>query len=323
MQDAIAAAPFGSQIWVAEGTYKPTSSTGDVARSISFNLKNGVGIYGGFAGDETNLNQRKVVDGGTFFSNIADNNGGALYAGYSNSINLINTVFRSNKASSDGGAIYSYYTDYYTDNDSTIINSIFDSNSSKRGGAIYNNEASAVGINLTFANNQAESGAAVYSQGTSSHPTYANSIFWSNQATNDLTSTPIVRGDLNYSYEAEKYTVLNSDRDTITGEKIEGVKPVYRFFNTETGAHLYTMDENERNYIEANLANYSVEGIKYYAFESEPMEVETIPVYRMLNTNSGSHLYTIDQNELNYIQDNLPNFTLENKGEPAYHVLEL
>ena len=68
LQDAIATAPFGSQIWVAEGTYKPTSETGDFARSISFNLKNGVAIYGGFAGNETTLNQRKVKDNLTILS---------------------------------------------------------------------------------------------------------------------------------------------------------------------------------------------------------------------------------------------------------------
>ena len=130
-------------------------------------------------------------------------------------------------------------------------------------------------------------------------------------------------GELSYSYEGEKFTVLADNRDALTGEAIAGVEPVYRFFNTETGAHLYTMDENEKTYIEANLSNYSSEGVKYYAFESEPAEIETIPVYRLLNSDSGSHLYTIDQNELNYIQANLPNFTLENNGDAAFHVLEL
>ena len=83
------------------------------------------------------------------------------------------------------------------------------------------------------------------------------------------------------------------------------------------------MDENEKSFIEANLSNYSFEGVKYHAFETEPADIKTIPVYRLLNGDSGSHLYTIDQNELNYIQEKLPNFTLENNGEPTYHVFEL
>ena len=129
-------------------------------------------------------------------------------------------------------------------------------------------------------------------------------------------------GVLSYEDEGEKYTVLSQDTDTLTGETLEGVKPVYRFFNTETGAHLYTTDENERSVIEDTLTNYNFEGIKYYAFESEPTDVETIPVFRMLNGDTGSHLYSSDQNELNNIQANLPNFSFENNAAPVFHVFE-
>ena len=130
-------------------------------------------------------------------------------------------------------------------------------------------------------------------------------------------------GVLNYSYEAQKYTVLANNKDAITGEAIEGVKPVYRFFNTDTGAHLYTMDEREKNAIQGNLPNYSFEGIKYYAFETEPANMETLPVYRMLNSESNAHLFTVDQNEVNYIQQNLPNYSFESNNGVAFHVLEL
>ena len=130
-------------------------------------------------------------------------------------------------------------------------------------------------------------------------------------------------GELSYNYEAEQYTVLRSDRDTITGETLEGVEPVYRFFNTQTGAHIYTNSENERSFIDDTLPNYNFEGIAYYAFESEITEIETIPVFRLLNNDSGSHFYTTEQNELDFIQENLPNFSLENNGNAVFHVLEL
>jgi Tol biopolymer transport system component len=139
----------------------------------------------------------------------------------------------------------------------------------------------------------------------------------------DYVKQKSVAGEFAYKYEAEKFSVLANNKDSFTGETLKGVKPVYRFFNTGTGAHLYTAEEKEKSYIQNNLSNYSFEGIKYYAFESAPVGIETIPVFRLLNTTSGSHLYTIDPKELNYIQENLPNFALENNGEAVYHVFEL
>ncbi|MGL6338826.1 MAG: hypothetical protein ACRC80_06775, partial [Waterburya sp.] len=130
-------------------------------------------------------------------------------------------------------------------------------------------------------------------------------------------------GELAYNYEQEKFTVLADNKDILTGQAIEGVEPVYRFFNTDTGSHLYTMDETEREYIQDNLANYSFEGIEYYAFESEPEALETVPVYRMLNSQSGAHLFTVDQAEINYIQENLPHFSLEGDRGIAFYVIEL
>ncbi|MEM8719017.1 MAG: hypothetical protein AAGE84_06870 [Cyanobacteria bacterium P01_G01_bin.39] len=130
-------------------------------------------------------------------------------------------------------------------------------------------------------------------------------------------------GNLSYQSEGDRYSVLSDDKDVLTGETLDGVTPVYRFFNTQTGAHFYTNDENEKNFVEDTLDNYNFEGIKYYAFESKPTEIETIPVFRMLNNDSGSHLYTINQDEVSYIQDNLPNFSLENNGDAVFHVFEL
>src|SRR4051812_35299283 len=65
LQDGIAASTTGDQIWVAAGTYKPTT-TGD--ESIAFSLPSGVSIYGGFAGTETLLTQRNWVSNQTILS---------------------------------------------------------------------------------------------------------------------------------------------------------------------------------------------------------------------------------------------------------------
>jgi hypothetical protein len=76
LQSAITAAQAGDEIWVAAGTYKPTTGTD---RTASFTLKNNVGIYGGFTGTETALNQRNIANNITILSGeigaagIADN----------------------------------------------------------------------------------------------------------------------------------------------------------------------------------------------------------------------------------------------------------
>ena len=48
LQDALAAAQAGAEIWVAEGTYTPAPPNGN--RKAPFRLISGVGIYGGFVG---------------------------------------------------------------------------------------------------------------------------------------------------------------------------------------------------------------------------------------------------------------------------------
>jgi hypothetical protein len=65
LQAALATAGATDEIWVAAGTYKPTA-TAD--RTISFALKNGVGIYGGFAGTETMASQRNPAANVTILS---------------------------------------------------------------------------------------------------------------------------------------------------------------------------------------------------------------------------------------------------------------
>jgi hypothetical protein len=56
LQVALAAVVTGDQIWVAKGTYLPTQ---DSNRERSFDLPKGVKLYGGFAGTETQLDQRQ------------------------------------------------------------------------------------------------------------------------------------------------------------------------------------------------------------------------------------------------------------------------
>lgn len=118
-------------------------------------------------------------------------------------------------------------------------------------------------------------------------------------------------GQMPYKYEGVAYDVLAKDTDILTGEKIDDVAPVYRFFNRQTGAHLYTMDENEKNTIRQNPGSYNFENVAYYAFDSKPQNIETIPLYRMFNIQTGSHFFTTDTNEFNVLSQTQPNFRPE------------
>src|SRR5690606_19048028 len=55
LQDALAVAQAGDEVWIAEGVYRPTEG-GD--REATFALASGVALYGGFDGTETHRDER-------------------------------------------------------------------------------------------------------------------------------------------------------------------------------------------------------------------------------------------------------------------------
>ncbi len=71
LQAALAIAVSGDQVWAAEGVYYPGPAG---TRTATFTLKSGVAIYGGFAGDETGLDQRDIPAHPTILSGDIDQN---------------------------------------------------------------------------------------------------------------------------------------------------------------------------------------------------------------------------------------------------------
>jgi hypothetical protein len=213
LQTALTEATSGNEIWVAAGTYKPTTGTD---RTISFALKNGVEIYGGFSGWESqrfdrdpeanitrlsgdigttrdwsdnschvvtgmNTDSTAVLDGFTIYAgnanvnNLSYSSGGGMYS-YLGSPTLKNLIFDNNWALFYGGGMDN------TTSNPTLENITFDANKAgSAGGGMYNSNSSPTLTNVTFDGNTADSnGGGMYNYNSS--PSLTNVTFNANQA---------------------------------------------------------------------------------------------------------------------------------------------
>ncbi|NJN78829.1 MAG: hypothetical protein HC803_11335 [Saprospiraceae bacterium] len=162
LQDALAFAQSCEavqEIWVADGTYYPTSGTD---RTIAFELKNGLKIYGGFAGNETSLSQRN------FRTNISILSGeiGSTGSTSDNSYHVVTSIGNDNTAILDGFTI-------------TKGAANLNSNDNNYGAGLYGDGTSAIIQNCTFTGNAATFGAGVY-QKNAGNSTFTNCIFHAN-----------------------------------------------------------------------------------------------------------------------------------------------
>lgn len=169
LQTAINNASSSSEIWRAEGMYKPTSGSDE---TVSFTITgsiDGVVVTAGQANRGASAN-----DGGALFNN-------ALNGGVSDP-RIIGSLFVGNlgkTTGSDGGAVFNE-----DGADPLIANTVFArnrANGSAGGRAIYNSGGSPTITNVTVSNNQIPNGegGALYVAGTS-NPTVDNSILWGN-----------------------------------------------------------------------------------------------------------------------------------------------
>ena len=134
-----------------------------------------------------------------------------------------------------------------------------------------------------------------------------------NDARNDLTSIETIRfDDGDFNPANGEFTPADNLAD-----EADGV-PVYRFFRTDTQTQFYTTTDVERESVIANLPQYEPEGISFIGADVPETDelTGTSPVYRFFNTSTGIHLYTADENERAFVEENLDNFVFE--GTPYY-----
>jgi len=88
---------------------------------------------------------------------------------------------------------------------------------------------------------------------------------------------------------------------------------VYRFFNTSTGGHFFTISEGERDQVVATNSNYKLEGVGLYGFATD-QGAATEEVYRFFNTKTGGHFFTTSEGERDQVIATNQDYKLEGVG---------
>jgi len=191
-QSALAIAPAGTEIRVANGLYAPTGPSGN--RGLSFQLKTGVALVGGFAGcGAPNPNERDIQIYLTVLTgDLNSDDGGGMVT--ENSYHVVAANLVDATAILDGFTITGAYADgsnpqdrgggifMYPDTTSPTIRNcnIRDNTVLAKGAAVYAFQSTALFENCIMENNQATDGGAVYL--LQSAPTFVNCRFEGNEA---------------------------------------------------------------------------------------------------------------------------------------------
>ncbi len=204
LQDALDVAISGNQIWVAAGTYYPDITGSTDPRNAAFQMINGVGIYGGFAGAEDpatfNLANRDFITNETILSGDigtpVDNTDNCYHVFYHpDGTWLDSTAILDGFTISDGNADESYPHNFgggmYNETSSPMLANckISRNHSVAGGGGMFNYgftyNSNPILTNCTFSGNTAGSGGGVYNESGNfgnCHPTFTNCTFIDNNS---------------------------------------------------------------------------------------------------------------------------------------------
>ncbi len=195
LQDALDRAYTGVEIWVANGTYKPSLATdGSDLRTATFQLRSGISLYGGFAGNESSRTQRD------WFANQSLLSGDIGLTGdpSDNSYHVVTTNGIDKTAILDGFTIRDGQADgssagicgpqcggglYNDGGNPTLINLlILENQAGDRGGGLFTANANPTLTNISYNGNKALSGGGIAS--VNGNPSLINNAFSGNTATN-------------------------------------------------------------------------------------------------------------------------------------------
>jgi predicted outer membrane repeat protein len=219
LQDAIDLVDYCggvNEVWVADGTYRTATEGPD--RTLSFELRDGIAIYGGFNGTETSRNERDwkinesiltgeigaapvstdnayhvvsasgvgstaVLDGFIVERGYADGGGddrnGAGILLSNASPTLSNLVVRDNEADLEGGGMAA------VGGGSLVLRDVsFENNRAVGGAGVYNSTTDATFTNVVFADNYASDAGGGLANWNASFPDLMNCIFLNNSAVN-------------------------------------------------------------------------------------------------------------------------------------------
>ena len=226
---AIKVAVYGDEVWIAAGTYKPTTTTD---RNIAFNLSEGIKLYGGFSGMETSLDQRNFLNNPSIFSG----NIGAAGVEADNSYNVFRIVGTAQNPITNATVIDGVYIqDGYAS---------ISTGDRADGGGMYLSNASPIISNVWFRFNYAKgNGGAVCSDETS-RPQFANVIFSDNTA---LTSG----GGVYTNSKVEFYNCVWYKNSSRFGGAISSSVSTSIAYNSIFWSNSATVSKNDLDYAKA------------------------------------------------------------------------